>query len=115
MTGLEKAKFIAKVLDDKKADEVTVLHVAKNSSVWEYFVIGSGTSNTHIKALANEIEEKMEKEKEERPLHIEGYASAEWVLLDYNDVNVNVFQKDSRMFYSLERLWQDAEKIEWND
>ena len=112
MNALEKAKFIAKVLDDKKAEEVTVLHVAGNSSVWEYFVIGSGTSNTHIKALANEVEEKMENNKE-RPLHIEGYGSAEWVLLDYNDVNVNVFQKDSRMFYSLERLWQDAQKVEW--
>ena len=114
MTALEKAKFIAKVLDDKKSEEVTVLHVANNSSVWEYFVIGSGTSNTHIKALAEAVEHKME-EKEERPLHIEGYGSAEWVLLDYNDVNVNVFQKDSRMFYSLERLWQDAEKIKWEE
>ena len=114
MNALEKAKFIAKVLDDKKSEEVTVLHVADNSSVWEYFVIGSGTSNTHIKALAEEVEAKLE-ETGERPLHIEGYSSAEWVLLDYNDVNVNVFQKDSRMFYSLERLWQDAKKIEWED
>ena len=111
MTSLEKAKMIAKILDDKKAEEVTILHVEKKSSVWEYFVIGSGTSNTHIKALANEVEEKME--QYERPLHIEGYVSAEWVLMDYNDVNVNVFQKDSRMFYSLERLWQDSEKVEW--
>jgi ribosome-associated protein len=109
LTSLEKALKIAEILDNKKAEDVTVLKVEKHSTVWEYFVIASGTSTTHIKALADEVEEKMK--EFERPLHIEGYISAEWVLLDYNDVNVNVFQKDSRMFYSLERLWQDAEVI----
>ena len=112
MEALEKAIHLAKILDDKKAEDVTVLKVAETSSVWEYFVIASGTSNTHIKALAGEVEEKMK--DIEAPLHIEGYVSAEWVLMDYNDVNVNIFQKDSRMFYSLERLWQDAEQIDWN-
>ena len=113
MEALEKAIFLANVLDNKKAEEVTVLKVAESSSVWEYFVIASGTSNTHIKALAGEVEEKMK--GIEAPLHIEGYVSAEWVLMDYNDVNVNIFQKDSRMFYSLERLWQDAEQITWKE
>ncbi len=113
MEALEKAIFLAKILDDKKAEDVTVLKVAESSSVWEYFVIASGTSNTHIKALAGEVEEKMK--PIEAPLHIEGYVSAEWVLMDYNDVNVNIFQKDSRMFYSLERLWQDAEQITWKE
>lgn len=112
MTSLEKAVFIAKILDNKKALDVTVLKVEQSSSVWEYFVIATGQSNTQIKALANEVEAKME-EKEERPLHIEGYASCEWVLMDYNDVNVNIFQEESRMFYSLERLWQDCEKVEF--
>jgi len=60
----------------------------------------------------NLIRAKME-ENEERPLHIEGYASCEWVLMDYNDVNVNIFQEESRMFYSLERLWQECEQIEF--
>ena len=114
ITSLEKAKKIAKVLDDKKAVGITVLHVAEGSSLWEYFVIATGTSNTHIKALSNEVEEKLE-QIEERPLHIEGYISAEWILMDYNDVNVHLFKEDSRMFYSLERLWQDAEIVEWND
>ena len=113
MEALEKAIFLANVLDNKKAEEVTVLKVAESSSVWEYFVIASGNSNTHIKALAGEVEAKMK--DIEAPLHIEGYVSAEWVLMDYNDVNVNIFQKDSRMFYSLERLWQDAEQITWKE
>jgi ribosome-associated protein len=112
MTALEKAIKIAKILDDKKADEVTVLSVAESSSVWEYYVIASGTSNTHIKALSNEIDEKMK--DIERPLHIEGYVSAEWILMDYNDVNVHIFQKDSRMFYSLEKLYQNSQKIDWS-
>ena len=112
MDALQKAIHLAKILDSKKAEEVTVLKVTEISSVWEYFVIASGTSVTHIKALAGEVEEKMK--GIEAPLHIEGYLSAEWILMDYNDVNVNIFQKDSRMFYSLERLWQDAERIEWN-
>ena len=111
MTSLEKAIMIAKILDNKKALDITVLKVADQSSVWEYFVIATGQSNTQVKALTNEIEEKME-EKEERPLHIEGYSSCEWVLMDYDDVNVNIFQEESRMFYSLERLWQDCEKVE---
>ena len=64
MTALEKAIFIAKILDDKKALDVTVLKVEQSSSVWEYFVIATGQSNTQIKALANEVEAKME-EKEE--------------------------------------------------
>ena len=112
MTALEKAKKIANILSDKKALEVTVLRVEKSSSVWEYFVIATGTSNTHIKSLSNEVEEKM-KEMDERPLHIEGYISAEWILMDYTDVNVHIFKEDSRMFYSLERLWQDAEEIDY--
>lgn len=114
MTSLEKAKLIAKTLDDKKALDVTVLKVENSSSVWEYFVIATGETNTHIKALANLVEEKME-EQDERPLHIEGYVSCEWVLMDYADVNVNIFQEESRMFYSLERLWQDCEQIEYRD
>jgi ribosome-associated protein len=109
LTSLEKALKIAEILEDKKAEDVTALKVSKHSTVWEYFVIASGTSTTHIKALADEVEEKMK--EFERPLHVEGYISAEWILLDYNDVNVNIFQKDSRMFYSLERLWQDSEEV----
>lgn len=112
MDALEKAIHLARILDAKKAEDITVLHVAPTSSVWEYFVIASGTSVTHIKALAGEVEEKMK--DVEAPLHLEGYTSAEWVLMDYNDVNVSIFQKDSRMFYSLERLWQDADQIDWN-
>ena len=114
MTSLEKAKKIATILSDKKALEVKVLCVAEGSSVWEYFVIATGTSNTHIKALSNEVEEKL-KELEETPLHIEGYISAEWILMDYADVNVHIFKEDSRMFYSLERLWQDAEEIDFEN
>ena len=78
MTSLEKAIFIAKILDDKKALDVTVLKVEQSRSVWEYFVIATGQSNTQIKALANEVEAKLE-EKEERPLHIEGYASCKYI------------------------------------
>ena len=114
MTSLEKAKKIANILSDKKALEVKVLHVEEGSSVWEYFVIATGTSNTHIKALSNEVEEKL-KEASETPLHIEGYISAEWILMDYSDVNVHIFKEDSRMFYSLERLWQDAEEIDFEN
>ena len=114
MTSLEKAKKIANILSDKKALEVTVLNVSGNSSVWEYFVIATGTSNTHIKSLSNEVEEKM-KEAGEAPLHIEGYISAEWILMDYTDVNVHIFKEDSRMFYSLERLWQDSEEIDYKE
>lgn len=112
LTEREKAVQIAKILDDKKAEDVKILEIGHLTSIGDYFVICKGTSNTHIKALCGEVEEKM-KEIGVVPLHSEGYVSANWILMDYGSVIVHIFSKESHDFYDLERLWGDAVKIEY--
>lgn len=110
MTSLEKAKLIAKVLDDKKAIKIEVIGVGKISDITDYFVIATGNANTHVHSLSDEVEFQLS-EKGEKPLHTEGYASGTWVLLDYSDVVVHIFTQETRDFYDLSRLWADGEKI----
>ena len=110
MTSLEKAVFAAKVLDDKKAFQIEVIDVRKISDITDYFVIANGSVNTHVHSLADELELKL-REREIHPLHIEGYASGNWVLLDYTDVIIHIFTPETRDFYDLGRLWNDGERI----
>lgn len=110
MTAREKAVLIAGILDEKKAQDVKVLDIAKLTSIGDYFVIASGTSVPQVKALCDEVDEKLSAAGEE-PRRREGYQTAAWVLLDYYDVVVHLFLKDTREFYGLERLWADAVEI----
>jgi ribosome-associated protein len=98
---------VVEFLNEKKAKDVDVLDISKVTILADYFVICSGTSTTHIKALADELEVKME-ELGCRYLHKEGYNSARWVLLDYGEVVVHIFHEEDRHFYNLERLWSDG-------
>jgi len=84
----------------------------KVANFCKFFVICSGTSDRHVKTIADAIEEALG-QKGLKPLHVEGKADAAWVLLDFGDIVAHVFQKDVRDFYSLEHLWQDAPKISW--
>lgn len=103
-------KQIVKVLDDKKSMDICVLKIDRISTIADYFVICSGTSVTHTKAIADELEEKMSKSGLEL-LHKEGYDFGKWILMDYGSVIVHIFTKEERNFYDLERIWADAEKI----
>ncbi len=107
----EVALHIAAVLQDKKAHDVCVFRVSDQTVIADYFVIATGTSSTHVKALADEVEFKLGEEGR-KPSHSEGYDHAGWIVLDYDSILVHVFQKDSREFFKLEKLWADAEKIE---
>lgn len=107
MQARDMALQIAKLLDQKKAQDIQVLKVENVSSLTDYFIICTGSSTPQIQALADEVEDKMAAVGK-RPLHVEGYRDATWVLLDYGDVVVHIFHTQSRGFYSLERLWQDA-------
>lgn len=80
--------------------------------ITDVFAIASGTSNRHVQSLADEVEFKL-RESERRPLRVEGRREAEWVLLDYGDVVVHIFQPTVREYFNLERLWGDAPRIEW--
>ena len=113
MTSLEKAKNIAKILDKKKAIDIIGIETKELTVMSDYFIIASGTSNTHVRALADEVDDEMKKVGVEVD-HIEGRATG-WILLDYNDVLVHVFQPESRQYYNIERLWNDAARINLSD
>ncbi len=95
------------ILDDKKAKNIEVIDISDVSVLADYFIICSGTSNTHIRALSDELDFKME-EAGYNLLHKEGYDSARWILLDFGEVVVHIFHEEDRSFYSLERLWADG-------
>ncbi|MGX8699793.1 ribosome silencing factor [Caproiciproducens sp.] len=114
MTSLELAKETVKILDEKKAMDLKVIGIKDISVLADYFVFSTGTSSTHVKSLAEEVEFKL-KQLGVSPEHVDGYRSNSWVLLDYGNVMVHIFTADAREFYNLDRLWQDAEKIDISD
>lgn len=101
---------ICKILDEKKGADITVLHVEKLTVLADYFIIASGHSSTQVKALADNVYEKL-KEKETPALRTEGFTSGRWAVLDYGSVIVHIFNDESRMFYCLEKLWSDGENL----
>lgn len=96
--------------EDRKALDLRVLHLQRVSDFADYFLICSGSNERQVQAIASAIEEKLRVEGA-RPLHIEGYNRGQWVLLDYGDLVVHVFQEQTRGFYALERLWSDAPDV----
>lgn len=106
MTPNEIAEKIVKALDEKKGEDIKLMSIQQVTVVSEYFVIVNGTSNTHVKALADEVEDAMSKNGIEAS-HIEGKATG-WILLDYGSVIVHVFTKEAREYYNLEKLWADG-------
>lgn len=113
MTELELTREIVKVLDGKKAIDIKAIEITEQTIVADYFVIASGTSNTHVKALADEVDYELG-EKGVKPDHIEGRATG-WILLDYGSVLVHIFTGESREYYNLERLWSDANDLDISD
>ena len=113
MNNSDLIKNIIKTLDDKKAIDIKAIEIKELTIVADCFIIASGTSSTHVKALAGEVEDALSKQGVE-PLHIEGRATG-WILLDYTGVLVHVFTGESRDYYNLERLWQDAKAVDISD
>ena len=108
----ELAEIAVKALDSKKGKEIRLIRIDKITTLTEYFVICTGTSNTQINALGDEVEKELTLAGEE-PLHREGRGNgSNWVVLDYADIIVHVFCKDTREFYQLERLWADGEPVD---
>ena len=97
---------------DKKAFDLIALDLRDIASFTEFFIIASGSNQRQVQAIADDINEKLKAELGSRPIRIEGYNSAEWVLLDYGDFVVHLFNGESREFYDLARLWRDARKVE---
>lgn len=108
----EKAALITKAADDRRALDILTLDLQGITLVADYFVICSGTSDVHIRAIAEGIEETLKKEHHIRPAAVQGRTEANWIILDYGDVVVHVFSEAERVYYDLEELWDKAPIVE---
>lgn len=104
-------KAIVECLDRKKAEDIKVLKITELTILADYFVIAGGTSSTQTRALADEVEVKL-KDMGLPPDRIQGTAGCGWVILDYGDIVVHIFNREQRDFYNLERLWADGEEVD---
>ncbi|MDE6540321.1 MAG: ribosome silencing factor [Ruminococcus sp.] len=111
MTQQEKLELIIKTLDLKKGEDIQALKVADLTILAEYFVIVNGTSNTHARTLADEVEYQLS-QKGIEPQRRESDTGNTWIILDYADILVHVFDKTQRQFYNLEGLWADANPVD---
>lgn len=108
----EQIKLALECASEKKAIDITLLDLRKITSFTEFFLIASGTNQRQVQAIADEISEQLKKQMKFKAIRIEGYSTADWVLLDYGDFIVHIFNQKSRKFYELERLWRDAKKVD---
>lgn len=104
-------KIIVDALEDKKAEDIQLIDISEVSTIADYFVITNGTNMSQIQALADNVEEKLSVNGI-HPRSVEGYNTANWILMDYNDILVHIFDKESRGFYDLERMWRDGKVID---
>lgn len=111
MEAFEAAKIAKLALEDKLAEDIQILDLQGLSNIADYFVIASGNNVNHLHALADEVEQKLFKAGEKLH-HSEGYSGATWILLDFGNLLVHLFNKEERSFYGLERVWGDAKKVE---
>ena len=111
LNAKEMIAAAVKALDDRKCRDLKVLYTADQTTLADYFVICSGTSNTQVRALAEAVEEALSKAGEE-PHHIEGHRDGQWTLMDYSAVVIHIFTEEGREFYDLERLWSDAQPVD---
>ena len=99
---------IIELIQSKKGEDITVLDVRKITSVADFFIIATGSSNVHVRAIADEVRHKLKTDDGIMPWHVEGFEGLKWVLLDYVDIVVHVFDQKTRDYYSIEKLWEDA-------
>ena len=111
MTSKELAKLACDALDDKKALEIKVINIENVSTLADYFIIASGTNHNQVQAMADNVDETLGRAGYE-PKQIEGYQNANWILMDYGDVVIHIFDEENRLFYDLERIWRDGKVVE---
>ncbi len=110
----ETVNKIVKILDNKKAQDITVLNIAPLTTITDYFVIATGNSTPQVQSLSDALEEELLKEGIKFK-NREGYNTADWILLGYEDVIVHIFKGETREFYGLEHIWKDAEVVDISD
>ena len=111
MTPETLLEAIVRTADAKKARDIMAMRVYEQTTLTDYFVVMTGGSTPHIRALSEEIEMKLKKEHEITPHHIEGVTS-NWILMDYSSVLVHIFLEEARELYAIERLWSDGQKVD---
>ena len=112
--ALEMARVAYQALDEKKGEDIRVIDISGISVIGDYFVITNGTSDSQVRALVDNVEEKMHKAGYELKEQ-EANNSGTWVLLDYGDIIIHIFDRENRPFYNLERIWSDGKDVEMNE
>ena len=113
MEGIELARSFARVADENRAEDVVILDLRGISSVADFFVIATGTSDRQLRAIADQIDQDAKSMGHQR-FGLSGYETASWVLVDFVDVVVHLFDASRRKYYDLELLWGDAPRIDWS-
>ena len=111
MNANEIAKIAIRALEDKKAEDIKIIDISHVSVIADYFIIANGTNTNQIQAMSDNVEEILGKAGC-HPRQIEGYKSANWILMDFQDVIIHIFDKENRLFYDLERIWRDGVMVE---
>ena len=111
MKSKEMAKLAIEALEDKKAEDIRLINISEISVLGDYFIIASGTNRSQIQALADNVQEKLGRAGVLTKT-VEGYETANWILMDFGDIIVHVFDKENRLFYNLERIWRDGKMME---
>ena len=111
MNSKELARMACEALEDKKALDVKIIDIEQVSTLADYFIIASGTNRNQVQAMADNVEEMLGRAGYE-PKQIEGYQTGNWILMDYRDIVIHVFDEENRLFYDLERIWRDGSVIE---
>ncbi|MEE0420915.1 MAG: ribosome silencing factor [Lachnospiraceae bacterium] len=114
MNAKEMSHMICKALDEKKAGDIKVINIEEVSVMADYFIIASGTNRNQVQAMADNVDETLSKAGI-NPRQVEGYQTANWILMDYGDVIVHVFDEENRLFYDLERIWRDGKSVAVED
>ena len=110
----EMALLAINALEEKKAEDICVIDISEVSVLADYFIIAGGNNVSQIQAMADEVDESLGKAG--YPIkQVEGYQSANWVLLDFGDIIVHIFDRENRLFYDLERIWRDGKKVSIED
>ena len=105
----EQVLKMAEILDSRKGEDILMIDVRESTILADWFVVATGRSTTHVRTLAEELEEKLAKEENLHKLRAEGAKEARWIVLDYGNVIVHIFHKDEREFYDIERLWETGD------
>ncbi len=108
------AKIAYEALSDKKGEDIKVIDISEISVLADYFIIANGTNESQVRALVDNVEEQLSKAGFDAKQR-EGYGSGSWVLLDFNEIIVHVFDKENRLFYNLERIWRDGKEMNLED